>query len=257
MEPGKPSSAYFQVLVDSLENQKPLDPQKAMETIRIMFLSPVALAIAELDALDLEVRAILEEMQPRPFGFFRFITLEQLALTIKLYVISWSTLMDVIAGLINIVFDLGFMERDVQFDRIFRNEHVRKSQLPAIFEKHKKTLDWKRFKRLRNDIVHRGRLLDGELESLRDARNQLSARKYPSLLTQLPAMPEEEFKAESMKHMGSVIKLAEQRKSDYEAHYTATRALFADVLSELGRQFALRKGLMRPEQLFRVPGQKP
>src|SRR5258705_5223914 len=43
----------------------------------------------------------------------------------KTYLIGWVTLSDVVAGLLNEVFDLGYAERDVSLSVVLRNKHVR------------------------------------------------------------------------------------------------------------------------------------
>jgi hypothetical protein len=93
--------------------------------------------------------------------------------TVKSYFISWGTLSDMLAALINIVFSLGIDKRDVKLRLVLRNEHVKRTRIPGIFEQHRKKVREDYFRRTRNDIVHRGILNDADLESIRDRLDRL------------------------------------------------------------------------------------
>ena len=67
------------------------------------------------------------------------------------------------ARLVNAVFDLGIDDRDVDLMMVFRNEHVRKSGLPGILARYRTRIKHDDFRRLRNEIVHRGILGDSDL----------------------------------------------------------------------------------------------
>lgn len=84
----------------------------------------------------------------------------------KFYIVTWCTLSDVFAKLVNAVFNLGIDEKDINLMMTFRNEHVKKSDLLKIFNKYKTKIKHDEFKSPRNDIVHRGILRDPELERI-------------------------------------------------------------------------------------------
>lgn len=100
--------------------------------------------LAQIENLHKEICVVLNDFEPRPVGlFFKWLTIEQLILNVKLYVISWTTLIDMLAGLINKVFNLGLASIDVKLDSVLRNEHVLRSEIPAIFNKHRKAMTFR------------------------------------------------------------------------------------------------------------------
>ena len=148
---------------DKLLNCVPDRSEATLWLLRNEYSFDILGFLAQIDSLQREICIILREFEARSYGLFKFITIEQLMLNVKFYVISWTTLTDMIAALINRVFNLGFADGDVKFDLVLRNKHVQKSQLPTIFEKYKKSLDIKHVKRHRNEIVHRGRGVWGQI----------------------------------------------------------------------------------------------
>ena len=166
----------------------------------------------EIDSLHKEIRIILRDFEPRNIGLFlKVLTIEQLILSIKFYVTSWTTLIDMVAALVNEVFNLGFAAKDVKFDLIRRNKHVVNSELPTIFKKYSAVLDMDRMKHHRNEIVHRGKIIDEEVRSLYEAKNILNAKRYSLLKS--THISEEEYKSESAKQSRIIVRSSVTQKS--------------------------------------------
>lgn len=191
-------------------------------------------SLVQIDSLHKEIRIVLRGFEPRNVGFFKALIVEELILSVKFYVISWTTLLDMLAGLVNKVFNLGFADTDVKFDLILRNKHVVTSDLPAIFKKYSKALDMKAVKRHRNEIVHRGRIMDEEVKNFYEAQNVLRAKRYSLLKSN--HISEEEYKKECAKQTEILFELASREKATYEAHYNTTVEMIAEVLSSLGQK---------------------
>jgi hypothetical protein len=139
-----------------------------------------------------------------------------------------------VAALINKVFDLGLADADVKLDLVLRNKHVMNSQLPGIFKKYTNPLDIKKMKRQRNEIIHRGRVKDEEVETFYENQNVLHAKRYSILNTN--KISEEEYKQETAKQTRMLLDLASRKQAAYEAHYKTTLEMVAEVLSSLGRK---------------------
>jgi hypothetical protein len=99
--------------------------------------------------------------------------LADLRMLLKLHTVAWSSLADVLAGVINEVFDLGYAERQVDLGALLQNRHVKAAGVPDIVKRHSKAVESKRFSILRNDVVHRARLDDPELELLEKAEFEI------------------------------------------------------------------------------------
>jgi hypothetical protein len=94
----------------------------------------------------------------------KLLTIEHLVIAMKLYVISWSTLRDLLASLVNAVFNLGIAGRDVKEHLVLHNSHVKSSRIPQIIQAYDNALLIKDLKRKRNDVVHRGSIPDDDIE---------------------------------------------------------------------------------------------
>ncbi len=231
--------AYFNEHTKALEND-PNRRETALlfeESLGSGYSLDILKLLAQIDSLHKEIGIILKEFESRNVGFFRKdLTVEQLILSVKFYVTSWTTLTDMVAALINKVFDLGFADADVKFDLILRNKHVLNSELPAIFKKYT-TLDIKGMKRHRNEIVHRGRIMDEEIQTLYENQNALHAKRYSILsILRTDRMTEEEYKQESTKQAEMLFELVSRKRAMYEAHYKTTLEMVAEVLRSLGRK---------------------
>lgn len=109
--------------------------------------------------------------------------LQHIRVILKLYVTSWVTLSDVLANVINEVFELGYAAQDVELTAILRNRHVAETQIPAVIRKHRAALDHAGYARMRNDIVHRGRLEERDLDLLESEWLQLQFIEMSSAIS--------------------------------------------------------------------------
>lgn len=94
-------------------------------------------------------------------------TVEYIQLLLKLYVVEWTTLSDVVAHIINDVLDLGYQDRDVSLGGILKNRHVIVAGIAEVVRTHSAVLQYSHYAEMRNHIVHRGRLHDTVLSELR------------------------------------------------------------------------------------------
>jgi len=229
---------YFDAITKTLESNT--DRKETAILFRQLLLSKeygfsILMSLAEIDSLHKEIRIIFRGFEPRNVGLFmKALTVEDLILSVKFYVISWTTLLDMLAALISKVFNLGFADSDVKFGLILRNKHVLNSDLPAIFKKYSKALDITALKRHRNEIVHRGKIMDEEVKSHYKAKNILDAERYSLLRS--AHISEEEYKKESARQIEVLFDLASRKKATYEAHYKTTLEMIAEVLDSLGRK---------------------
>jgi hypothetical protein len=193
------------------------DPDNAYET-RVFFAAA-------------EVVSLFEELQHTLQLLARITTFEELTAVLKLYIIGWISLSDLLADLLNQVYDLGIASPDVRLAQVLRNRHVQASGIPATIKRHAKPTDYDSFKKQRNDIVHRGKLEDDELISIR--HDWLMA-----LLRKAQAMPtaDDETKqaaaaaaSDETRTRERVRELIAARQSQYRRHLNATRDLLRDV----------------------------
>lgn len=111
---------------------------------------------------------------------------------IKLYIITWHTLSDVTADIINEVYDLGIAEKDLNLTMILRNRHIQSGPLPIIFKKYKETVRFDYYAKHRNDIIHRGFLPDDELDAVYGAfitASLQNSSEYQALKLQIHSLP--------------------------------------------------------------------
>jgi hypothetical protein len=227
---------YFDELTRLMEAHK--DSKKVAELVASKLSSEYSkdllASLAELDGLHKEVCQILDDFSGRQIGFLRAVTVDHLILHIKFYVIEWSTMTDMIASLINKAFNLGISERDIKFGLVLRNKHVQQSDVVAILKRHSKDIDYDYFNQHRNEIVHRGRIIDKDVLDLKVERNRLYSSKY-SLLAEKP-IADEEFKIASTALNKKVFDMAAQKQTYYRIHYEKTLNLVSEVLRALARK---------------------
>jgi hypothetical protein len=235
-------SAYFD---EAIDKQFPGEAERIAKAMVIGDRARETLILlSQIDNLHKEICIVLNDFEGRPVGFLKWLTIEQLILNVKMYVISWTTLIDMLAALINKVFNLSLATIDVNLDRILRNEHVVKSEIPAIFNKHRKIIDVQNVKRHRNEIVHRGRILDDEIQALYEKRNVLESNRYSPLTRN--KISEDEYKEEQAKQTKMLFELASSKQATYGAHYTATLSMFTEMLASLARKIMADSGIIHP-----------
>ncbi|HEY3052923.1 MAG TPA: Cthe_2314 family HEPN domain-containing protein [Thermoanaerobaculia bacterium] len=162
----------------------------------------------------------------------------------KVYVIGWITLSDVIGGLINSVFDLGYEQRDVSLAVVLRNRHVRSAGLPEIVAAHSKAVNYEEYKRVRNDAVHRGRYEDSEIEELQRMHvHVMLASAWRSHRQQQGLPSEGDSAGEWSAYRASVRELAARRAAELRLHIIATGHLVEALAAVLAQQIRLRSSV--------------
>lgn len=188
----------------------------------------------EIDDLERETKSILERLGVSKHSFiFKAYSIEELVLGVKHYLVAWSTMKDLMANLINSSFDLGVHEKDLSFGMMLRNEKVKISKIPAICKEHAKEIDVPYTDKQRNDAVHRGRLLDDEINEFRSRYNRAFAERY-NLLNPNP-ISDEEFN-EKLKALNAELPaLAESKHEEYTKHFKLTMELNKELAVALAR----------------------
>lgn len=232
--PGKISKAFNDVLFgiinpeDGHDNEINYDPKKAMKIVfeRIF-------AISEINEIEKEIETILERLGTLNTFIIKTYSIEELVIGVKHYLIAWSTLKDLMINLINVCFDLGIDEKDLSHGIVMRNKKVKNSNIPAIIKSHQRSIDVQYTDKQRNDAIHRGKLLDDEINEFRSRYNKLFSRKY-SLLNPEP-ISDDEFKEEQKKLNTELKTLSESKKKEYSEHYNKTMELNIDIVKELAK----------------------
>lgn len=194
--------------------------------------------VARRDGYEMRVHArafdliaAFEELEHLVDLLGRARTFQEISLLIKVYVIGWVTLSDVLANIINEVFDLGYGEQDVQLGTILRNRKIRESTLPQVIKRHGKEVRYDRFARLRNDVVHRGKLDDAELADVRGEVLSAVVMKTMRIdATDAAAIEEATNRAaEEVEATQKMRDLVRQKQSQFAAHLAGTRAMFLEI----------------------------
>lgn len=193
------------------------------------------LFLAQMDSLHREICLVLEDLAPRSLGFINLVTIEQLVINVKMYVISWMTLIDMLAGLINHVFNLGIAERDIKLEVILRDEHVASSGVSGIWKKYRSTIKFGEIRTRRNTIVHRGKIGDSGIQLLIEETNRLESRRF-SLLTSSARISDEEYKEARNNLYKRLVDLTSLKQAFYMEHYGVTLQLFSDMFDALARK---------------------
>jgi len=229
--------AYFEQWGKALESDK--DPKQIALLFAHRLGSEYFLTIlhtmAEVERLCREMESVLDEFTGRDVCGMLFtgklLTIEHLAIAMKLYVISWSTLRDLLASLVNTVFNLGIADRDVKERLVLHNSHVKSSRIPQILQAYDNTLVIQDLQRKRNNVVHRGRIPDDDIEQILKERNTIDARRY-SLLEKDP-ISEEEHKRQSALLQQKLSALAKEKQDLWRKHHQQTLAMLSEIGGEL------------------------
>jgi hypothetical protein len=191
--------------------------------------------MSEIDRLCGEMESVLNEFTGRDLHGMLFtsklLTIEHLAIAMKLYVISWSTLRDLLASLVNTVFNLGIADRDVKEHLVLHNSHVKASRIPQILQAYDNTLLIKDLKKKRNDVVHRGRIPDYYIVQLLKERSTIDSCHY-SLLEQNP-ISEEEHKMQSSLVQQKLRVLAQEKQELWKKHHQQTITMLSEIAGEI------------------------
>lgn len=214
--PGVRSAAAFRLKSPDVFEKFRRAPTTAYE-IRVFMAS------AELKNLFEELFYVIA-LIPKAISF------PELTAVLKLYIISWVSLSDVLASVLNAVYDLGIDEQDIEFGAILRNAHIASSELPAIVKKHTKSIRHGEFKRMRNNIVHRGKLAEDALLSihtdfLMGIMNRLGGfTDDEALKAAATQAAREEARVEDR-----VRQLMEAKQIEYRQHLDDTKAFLREI----------------------------
>lgn len=160
---------------------------------------------------------------------------------LKMYAIGWMTLSDVVANLINEALGLGYHEKDVEFGAILRNEHAVRAGLPALVKRHAKLLRHEHYSRIRNDVVHRGRLSEPALEEVEKMWSTLVLEKAFEDIrrTRNPEEAAEAANADPTLH-SAIRTFVATKAADLTIHLAATRTFLIELDELLAHVIDLR-----------------
>jgi hypothetical protein len=222
--------ARLNQLLDSDKNPREIALALTQRIGSKHFLSILG-TMVEMDRLYGEMRSALDEFTGRNSFLFRILTIEHLATVMKLYVISWHTMLELLARLIGVTFDLGIADRDITLRLILNNDHVKSSRISGILQEYEKALLIKDLRKRRNDVVHRGKIPDPDVEAMLQQRNTIDSHRY-SLLKLTPISDEEHKKRRSdlQERLGA---LAETKREMWGNVHEQTLAMTSEIAREL------------------------
>ena len=225
--------AYFEQLSrlhESDTNPKEVAVALAQRIGNRHFLSVLKI-MSEMDRLYREMRSVLNEFTGRSSFLVTILTIEHLAAVMKLYVISWHTMLDLVARSVNAAFDLGIADRDVRLPLVLNNAHVKPSRIPEILERYEKALCIKDLRRRRHDAVHRAWIPDPDVDAILKERNTIDSRRY-SLLEATPISDDEHKRrlSDLQERLGA---LAKNKREIWEKLHAQTIAMTSEVAREL------------------------
>jgi hypothetical protein len=225
--------AYFGRLNELLDSDA--DPKSVAGTfaqqMKVEHFRSALETMTEMDRLHREMRSVLNEFTGRGYFLVNILTVEHLASAMKLYLISWHTMLDLVARLVNAVFNLGIADRDVTPRLVLANDHVKSTRLPAILAAYEQELPVKDLWKRRNDAVHRGRIPDPDVEQLLKERNTLDSRRYSPLT--LSPISDEEYKNGTSALQARLTAMAKEKQSLWEQLHQQTIAMTSAVAGEL------------------------
>jgi Cthe_2314-like HEPN len=235
-----PSLARADMMGDYLgQFNKMFDEEKEPKQFAILFANRIGSryflanlkTMHEIDRLCREMDSVLDEFPGKNFGLIKLLTIEHLAISMKLYVISWSTLLDLLACLINSVFNLGIADRDIKLQLIRRNSHVKSSRIHQLLMGYEKTLLIENLREKRNNLVHRGKIPDEEVEQILVERNEIDSRRY-SFFQKNP-ISETEHKKDLSLLQERLAGLAKKKQDEWRKHHQQTIAMLSTISGEL------------------------
>jgi hypothetical protein len=191
-------------------------------------------SLVEMEGLHKEICQILDDFSGRHVGLGKYLTVDHLILLIKFYVVQWSTMTDMVASIINKAFNLGISEKDVRFGLVLRNKPVQQSDVAKAFKMHSKEIEHKLFNQHRNEIVHRGRIMDTYVLELKTEWNRLYSSKYSILAEK--SITDGEYRTASTALNKKTFDLAAERQTYYRKHYENTLKLVGEILRALAHK---------------------
>lgn len=224
---------YFQRLTELLDetpNSQKVASAFTQEMTSECFI-PTLKTMTEMERLDGEMRSALDEFSGRVQFITKYVTLEHLCMSMKLYIISLHTMLDLVYRLINTVFDLGIADRDVRQRLVLNNKHVSLTEVPKIVRKYEEDVGMAEIRRQRNDVVHRGQLPDQELAELVNKRNRLESSRFSFL--EKSRISESEYKEKKAELQSQLAALARQKQEKWNTIHIRTLAMIGEIASEL------------------------
>ena len=158
------------------------------------------------------------------------INIQEIRVLLKLYIVSWSTLSDLLAILVNEILMLGYTGKDISLSAILRNRRVRAIGISDVINKHRAAVQHELYSRLRNEAVHRGTLDVPELDAL-DAE-WLSNRIRHMFAAMLGEYQTIDLSADNLAYeewCSRVRRFAKNRALAVADHLRATQILLDDV----------------------------
>ena len=227
---------YMRQLTELIESEE--DKPKAAAWFFRQFGGEHGIAIfkllSEIERISREMDSVINDFAGKDPLFVKVITVEHLATAMKLYVISWSTLLDLLAGLINEVFDLGIAEKDVKLQLVLNNRHVQPSRIPQIMREYEKSSVIKDLKKKRNDLVHRGKIPDADVEQMLRERNTVDSRRHS--LLEINPISEEEHKKQRSLFQEKLSVQGKQKQEIWRKHFQQTSMMLSEIGRELARE---------------------
>jgi len=207
----------------------------------VKYSGEVFISLMKVDEIQREIELVLSRLGVKyDTIFFKTYGREELKISLKYYLISWSTLRELTLYTISCVLELGLAERDVNYDLLLRNKHFKNTKLPEIFEKHKKILNIRKTSNNRNKVIHEGMLDDNDLEALNTKYAELHSRRN-LLFTPEINISDEDYKEAEQKLNTELVELCKAKKIEYEKHYNQTIAMLNDIAYELAFILSIKK----------------
>jgi Cthe_2314-like HEPN len=234
--------AYFGRLAELLDratNPRDIARAFARQMGSRRFMSALE-TMAEMDRLYQEMCVALDEFTGRGYFLVTLLTVEHLAAVMKLYVISWHTMLDLVARLVNAVLDLGVADRDISLRLVLNNDHVRATQIPKLMAAYEAAVSISQLRKQRNDVVHRGKIPDADLDRLLKDRNSLDSRRHSPLT--LSPISEEEYQKRRSELQSQLGTLAKEKHELWREVHQQTVAMTSAVAGELAVRMVERYG---------------
>lgn len=176
-------------------------------------------------------------------------TIPHAKVLLKMYRIAWVTLADVLASVINEVYELGYADRDIEFDRVLRNRNIQRTSIPAIFKKHRTELDYQTLSEERNDIVHRGRFDDPELREIELAWIKALPVDGSSDALQGKGLDAfvRDLVVQSLTNFREIERVMELKKAQLSVHLKKTEVFLEELADELVAEIRERLAVVSSE----------
>lgn len=219
------------------------DAFKSMEFLNSEYFVSVLEIVSRLHMLHREMISILDEMDGRKYLIGKIVIMEHTILSIKFYIVNWFSLSDMIAELLNSVFDIGIAKKDLHFSLIVDNKHVRNAGIWDIISSYKEVLSIGKLKGIRNDIVHHGYLKDDAANALVKKQTKIISRKH-TILFRDEDYTDEEYKMDMDSLNIEIKELSKNKKDHYEKHYWSTLEMLGkigDVITDKMKEYYLEK----------------